>query len=61
MSSILTGKKTYIVMGASLVVALFQHFYADIPAVDPELWNIVLPVVGLVLRYVTKTPAVGSK
>lgn len=55
------GYKTYIVFGVSLAVALFQHFVAEIPAVDPEVWNMVLPVIGLILRFVTKGPAVGAK
>ena len=61
MTNVLAGKKTYIVFGASLAVALFQHFVAPIPAVDPEVWGMVLPVVGLILRFVTKGPAVGAK
>ena len=61
MTNILAGKKTYIVFGASLAVALFQQFVAPIPAVDPEIWAMVLPIAGLLLRFVTKGPAAGAK
>lgn len=50
------GKKTVLTMGVALAVALYQHFVGPIPAVDPELWNIVLPIVAIGLRAVTKTP-----
>src|SRR3990167_4778424 len=56
MKNFLVGKKTFLVMGVALVVALFQHFVAPIPAVDPDLWAIAVPVVGIILRFVTHQP-----
>ena len=47
------GKKTFVVMGVSLVVALFQHFAFEIPPVDPELFAIGVPLIGIVLRFAT--------
>ena len=57
----MSGYKTYVVFGASLAVALFQQFVAPIPAVDPEVWAMVLPIAGIILRFVTKGPAAGTK
>lgn len=48
------GRKTYSVMGLALVVALVQYFNGPLPEIDPELWGIAVPIVGIILRYITK-------
>lgn len=52
----LAGKKTILSMAVALTVALYGYFVEPIPAVDPQVFNIVVPVVALVLRLVTKGP-----
>jgi hypothetical protein len=52
----LSGYKTFIAMGMALIVALWQYFVEPLPAVDPELWNVVVPAVAIALRVVTKEP-----
>lgn len=56
----LSGYKTFVAMGLALVVGLWQYFVEPLPAIDPELWNVLLPIVGIVLRFVTKS-APGAK
>lgn len=51
----LSGYKTFIAMGLALVVGLYQYFVEPLPAIDPEVWNILVPIVGIVLRFVTKS------
>lgn len=57
----MTGFKTITTMGVALAVALYQHYVAPIPAVDPELWAIAVPAMGLVLRFLTKTPVFNKE
>lgn len=52
----LVGKKTFLIMGFALIVGLVQHFTGPLPNIDPEVWSIVLPTVGLLLRFVTHQP-----
>jgi len=52
----LQGYKTVIAMGIALAAALYQQFVGPLPAIDPQLWNILVPVAGIGLRMVTKTP-----
>ena len=52
----MAGKKTILTMSVALAVALWQTFVGPIPAVDPTLWSIAVPVAGLILRFVTKGP-----
>ena len=52
----LQGYKTVIAMGIALAAALYQQFVGPLPVVDQNLWNILVPVVGIGLRAVTKTP-----
>jgi len=49
------GYKTVIAMGLALIVALWQTFVGPLPEIDPKLWNIAVPVVGLALRFATKS------
>lgn len=49
-----TGYRTLIIMTVALAAALFQHYVEPIPAVDPEVWNIVLPIIAIGMRLITK-------
>lgn len=51
----LQGYKTIIAMSLAVVVALWQYFVGPLPAIDPKLWDIAVPVVALGLRFMTKS------
>lgn len=55
----LAGKKTLITMSVALAVALYQYYVGPIEAVNPHLWNIAVPVSGIILRILTKGPVTG--
>ena len=46
----LTNKKTFLLNGAALAVALLQHYAGALPEVDPQLAAIAFAVSNLVLR-----------
>ena len=48
------GYKTNVLMGFALLVGLVQHFNGPLPEIDPAVWNIALPLVGLFLSKITK-------
>ena len=54
------GYRTILAMGLALAVALYQQFAGDIPAVDPTVLNIAVPIVAVILRFITTTP-VGDR
>ncbi len=56
----MNGYKTLITMAVALAVALYQYYAGPLPAVDPKVFNIAVPIVGIVLRFLTTTP-VGGK
>jgi len=52
----LKGYKTVLAMGIALAAALYQYFVGPLPAIDPAVWNVLVPIVGLALRFVTTGP-----
>ena len=52
----LAGYKTIITMTVALLCALYSTYVEAIPAVDSELWAIAVPVVAILLRFITKQP-----
>lgn len=46
----LTNKKTFLLNGAALAVAVLQHYAGALPEVDPHTFAIALSVGNLALR-----------
>lgn len=56
MFTVLKGYRTVISMGLALVVGLYQMYVEPLPAIDPKLWNIAVPTVAIILRFMTDGP-----
>lgn len=56
----LQGYKTIIGMGLAFACALWQVFVGPLPVVDAKEFAVVSTALGVVLRFLTKTP-VGQK
>lgn len=56
----LKGKRTYIIMAVALGCGLFQQFVGSIPMADPKLFGIIVPLIGLYMRYIStgKAPSI---
>lgn len=56
----LAGYKTVIAFSLAFACALWQYFVGPLPAVDAQQFGLAVTIVGLALRFVTKSP-VGQK
>ena len=57
----ISGFKTVISMSVALLVGLYQVYVEPLPVVDPQLWNIAVPAVALILRFFTSTPVFNKE
>lgn len=52
----MTGYRTILAMVLALAVAVYQQQYGPLPVITPEVQALLLPLIGIALRFVTKTP-----
>lgn len=60
MLATLQGYKTIIAFTLAFACALWQVMVGPLPDIDPKQFGLAVTVVGLVMRFLTKTP-VGKK
>lgn len=54
------GYRTIIAFVIAFACALWQYFVGPLPVVDPQQFGVAVTIIGLVMRFLTKTP-VGQK